>query len=72
MANITLSVPDDLHKRMKLMREIRWSEVVRRAIEKKVDAELLVSEAKFQDWAVGLQGEGRSDRYKELRKKGLI
>jgi len=32
MANITLSVPGDLHRRMKKHREVRWSEVVRRAI----------------------------------------
>ena len=32
MANVTLSVPDDLHRRMKKHREVRWSEVVRRAI----------------------------------------
>ena len=32
MANITLSVPDDLRRRMKKHREVRWSEVVRRAI----------------------------------------
>jgi len=32
MANVTLSLPDDLHRRMKKHREVRWSEVVRRAI----------------------------------------
>ena len=42
MANITLSVPDDLHKKMKRHSEIKWSEVARRDIEKKVhDLELL-------------------------------
>ncbi len=42
MANITLSVPDDLHQKMKRHSEIKWSEVARRAIEKKVhDLELL-------------------------------
>jgi predicted CopG family antitoxin len=42
MANITLSVPDDLHQKMKKHSEIKWSEVARKAIEKKVhDLELL-------------------------------
>ena len=37
MANITLSVPEELHEKMKQHSEIRWSEVAKRAIEKKVD-----------------------------------
>ena len=32
MPNITLSLPDDIYKKMKKYREIRWSEVVRKAI----------------------------------------
>jgi hypothetical protein len=32
MANITLSIPDDVRERMKNYPEIKWSEVVRRAI----------------------------------------
>lgn len=36
VANITLSVPNDLHRRMKKFSEIKWSEVARKAIEKKV------------------------------------
>lgn len=32
MTNITLSIPDEISASMKLHREIRWSEVVRRAI----------------------------------------
>jgi predicted CopG family antitoxin len=32
MANITLSIPDDIYKKMKKHREVKWSEVVRRAI----------------------------------------
>ena len=36
MANMTLSIPDELHKKMKKMSEIRWSEVARRAIEQRI------------------------------------
>ncbi len=32
MANITLSIPDDVRERMRMYPEIKWSEVVRRAI----------------------------------------
>jgi hypothetical protein len=32
MANVTLSLPADVYRRMKKHREVRWSEVVRRAI----------------------------------------
>ena len=32
MTNITLSLPDEVHVKMKMHKEIRWSEVVRRAI----------------------------------------
>ncbi len=32
MPNITLSIPDNIYKKMKKYSEIRWSEVVRKAI----------------------------------------
>ena len=42
MANITLSIPDDLHRKMREFSEIKWSEVARKAIQKKVhDLEML-------------------------------
>jgi len=37
MTNITLAIPNELHERMKLHSEIRWSEVVRKSISQKVD-----------------------------------
>ena len=36
MANITLSVPEWLHKLMKKYKDINWSEVARRAIIKEI------------------------------------
>ena len=40
--NITLSIPDELHEKMKKISEIRWSEIVRRAIEQRVhDLEIM-------------------------------
>jgi hypothetical protein len=35
MANMTLSIPDELLARMKKFNEIKWSEVARRAIEQR-------------------------------------
>jgi len=37
MPNLTLSIPEDLHERMKKRSEIRWSEVVRKSITSKVE-----------------------------------
>jgi len=37
MVNITLSVPEELHKRMKKMSDIRWSEIARKAIEQRIN-----------------------------------
>ena len=38
MGNITLSVPDEVHKEMRHYSEVRWSEVARKAIAEKLDA----------------------------------
>ena len=37
MPNLTLSIPETLHEKMKEHSEIRWSEVVRATIEKKIN-----------------------------------
>ena len=36
MANLTLSIPAELHKEMKRHSELKWSEVARQAFEMKV------------------------------------
>ncbi len=42
MANMTLSIPDELYRKMKNFSEVKWSEVARKAIQKKVsDLEML-------------------------------
>lgn len=51
MPNMTLSIPEELHKKMKKMNEIRWSEIARRAIEQRInDLEVMnkiTSKSKF-------------------------
>ena len=37
MGNMTLVMPDELQEKMKNHSEIRWSEVVRKAIQKKIE-----------------------------------
>jgi len=46
MVNMTLSVPDDLHKRMKRHAELKWSEIARQTFERKV------SEVEFMEKAL--------------------
>ena len=42
MGNVTLMIPEELKNRMKQHSEIRWSEVIRKIIQKKIeDLELL-------------------------------
>mgnify|MGYP001581843333 CR=1 FL=1 len=36
MANITLSIPEDMHKEISRHPEIKWSEIVRQAFNKKI------------------------------------
>ncbi|MBI2135102.1 hypothetical protein HYU09_03860 [Candidatus Woesearchaeota archaeon] len=38
MGNITLSIPDEVHKNMRHFSEVKWSEVARRAIIEKIEA----------------------------------
>ena len=51
MANMTLSIPDELLKRMKQFREIKWSEIARQALEKGVkdfeEIEIIASKSKL-------------------------
>ena len=37
MPNMTLSIPAELHEKMKRMSDIRWSEVARAAIAQRID-----------------------------------
>ncbi|MBI2208009.1 hypothetical protein HYU50_00785 [Candidatus Woesearchaeota archaeon] len=42
MPNVTLSIPEALHEKMRMHSEIRWSEVVRKSISDKIhDLELM-------------------------------
>ncbi|MDP2750249.1 MAG: hypothetical protein Q8O89_05450 [Nanoarchaeota archaeon] len=51
MGNITLAIPEDVHKDMKSFSEVRWSEVARKAIVAKLEtlkmAEKLAKKSKI-------------------------
>ncbi len=47
MPNLTLSVPEGLHQRMKKHTELRWSEIARQSFENKLD------EIEFMNRALG-------------------
>ena len=53
VANITLSLPDKIHKQMKHFSEVKWSEVARKAIIEKIEilqlAEELASKSKLTE-----------------------
>jgi hypothetical protein len=53
MANITLSIPNEIHKQMKHFSEVKWSEIARKAIIEKIEllrfAEKLASKSKLTE-----------------------
>lgn len=72
MGNITLSIPDDVHKDMKQFAEVKWSEVARRAIIEKLKslklAEHLIKKSKLTDKDV----EEFSDKIKSIATKRFL
>lgn len=47
MTNITLSINDDVYKKMKGFSDIRWSEFVRKCIQKRIDQ---LQKIEIADW----------------------
>jgi len=37
MANLTLAIPEELHRKMKKYSDIRWSEVARQTIQQRIE-----------------------------------
>ncbi len=78
MPNITLAVPQDLHRRMKAHPEVKWSEVVRRILAQRIrDLERMDAVAKRSelsardvDEVAHLVNEGLLRRYEKPRRSG--
>jgi hypothetical protein len=61
MANITLSVPEEVYRRMKRRRDVKWSEVAREALVVRLDR---------LEWPVGFS-RSCSDLAKLIAKSGV-
>ena len=72
MANITLAIPDDLHAQMRLVPEVRWSNLFRDLVRQRMREELMRNEIELRKWSVDLSRKSKKGRFKELKKKGLI
>lgn len=47
MTNITLSINDEVYKKMKKFSEVRWSEFVRKCIQKRIEQ---LQKIEISDW----------------------
>lgn len=80
MVSITLSVPEDVKRKMDQFPEMNWSGFIRKVIEQKTTEmswkeemlEKLKKEEVITTWATQLQRKTRKSRCEELRKKGLL
>lgn len=80
MVSLTLSISEEVKKKMEKFPEINWSGLVRKAIIEKTEElswkeetlKKLKNESEITDWTVKLQRSSRIGRYDELKKKGLI
>ncbi len=74
MTNLTLSIPDDLYEEMKKHPEIRWSEVARQAVRRKLEDlrrldELLAPSRLTEDDVAELGRQVKKAVWKRHRKK---
>lgn len=77
LVSVTLSVPEEVKRKMEKHREINWSGFVRKCIIEKTSElekgeKLAEEEKEIIGWAVKLQRAGRKGRFEELKKKGLV
>ena len=77
MASITLSVPEEIRKKMKEFPEINWSGLVRKIIERRIKELIwkeemlkqLKEEKEFTNWTVEMGRKAKKDRFKKLLKQ---
>ncbi len=80
MVSVTLSIPENVKKKMEDFSEINWSGFIRKQIIEKTEElslkeemlKKLEKEKDLTNWAVKLQRDFRKDRSKVLKNKGLI
>lgn len=74
MVSITLSIPEELRKKMKEHDEINWSAIVRKTIEKRIQElrwkeemlKQLKEEEEFTKWAIKMGRKAKKGRFKRL------
>ena len=69
MANMTLSIPEELHKKMQKHSEFKWSEIARRAFEEKVNDAILIEDLKSIARAEKEHSEGKTISHSALLKE---
>jgi len=69
MANLTLSISDDIYKRMAKHPEYRWSEVARQAIKEKLDDAEMLSDLRAIKKAQKERKAGKTISHAQLVKK---
>ena len=69
MANVTLAVPDALHKKMRSHPEFKWSEVARQAIQQKIEDAELLDDLKAIAEAEKEHKEGKTVSHKQFLKE---
>ncbi|MEK6908969.1 MAG: hypothetical protein AABX23_02875 [Nanoarchaeota archaeon] len=70
MVSITVSIPEDIKKKMENFPEVNWSGLVKKIIIEKVERlmwkeemlKMLEGEKEFTDWAVELIRKGRNNK----------
>ena len=80
MVSITLSIPEELKKKMKQYDEINWSAIVRKILQEKIQKlvwkeEMLKElrmEEEFTNWTIEMGRKMKIERLKELKKKGIL
>ena len=77
MVSVTLSVPDEIKRKMELHDEVNWSGFIRKRLIERIGElegwEKWAKEEKgINDWSVKLQHKSRRGRFEELKKKGLV
>jgi len=78
MATVTVSVPEDLRKKMKKFNEVNWSAVSRRAYTERLEElehreklkKMLREEEKELAWTIDLGRKLKKDMRKRLKKEG--
>jgi predicted transcriptional regulator len=68
MANVTVSVPEELKKRMEHMKAVNWSEVARQAFEDTVKRERMMRASEAIDRLRTESGRGKWSGAREIRK----